>query len=142
MLWYRVDLAFVETVKFYAGEVGWIRFDIVLIVEFLPAYMTGERTVQVVVRSSQGRRIGWIRSSDPCKVQKLLSCRFCYMGSCVVVQQINSILFSFEFLCNPIQLLTVEISSDAVAIGKNFPMNNLFDSPPHTARPSYGVDQS
>jgi hypothetical protein len=45
------------------------------------------------------------------------------------MQKVNSILLSLEFFCNPIQLLTVEISSNGAAIWNNFPMNNPFDSP-------------
>ena len=51
------------------------------------------------------------------------------MGSCVIMQIVNSILLSLEFFGNPIQLLRVEISSNDATIWKNFPVNNPIDSP-------------
>ena len=47
------------------------------------------------------------------------------------MQKVNSILFSLEFFCQSIQLLTVEISSDGAAIWKKFPMDNPIDSSPY-----------
>ena len=40
--------------------------------------------------------------------------------------------FDIAFLCNPIQLLAAEISSDATPRRKNFSMNNSFDCPLYT----------
>ena len=54
------------------------------------------------------------------------------MACRIVVQKVNSILLFFGIFYNPIQLQTIEISSDDAVIRKNFLINNYFDSSPHT----------
>ncbi len=61
------------------------------------------------------------------------------MGSCIIMQIINSILLSLEFFGNPVQLLTVEISSDSATIWKNFPVNNSIDTPLNVQHHLLGV---
>ena len=46
------------------------------------------------------------------------------------MQVVDSTLLSLEFFGNPVQLLTVEVTSDGTAIWKNLPMNNPIDAPP------------
>jgi hypothetical protein len=55
------------------------------------------------------------------------------------MQTVNSILLSLEFFGNPIQLLTVEISSDGASIWKNFPVNNPIDTPPNAQHHLLGM---
>ena len=57
-------------------------------------------------------------------------------------KKVNSILFSFEFFCNWIQLVAVEISSDAASMTKNFSMqSSLWLATTHWASVSSSVDQ-
>jgi hypothetical protein len=55
------------------------------------------------------------------------------------MQIVNPILLSLEFFGNPVQLLTVEISSDGATIWKNFPVNNPIDTLPNAQHHLLGV---
>ena len=70
-------------------------------------------------------------NGNPSKAQYIFAGRFCNVWSGVVMQKVDLILLSLDFLRNPIQLLTADISSDVTTIGGKFPMNNTFDTPPN-----------
>ncbi len=61
------------------------------------------------------------------------------MGSRITMRIVNSILLSLELSSNPVQLLTLENSSDGATILKNFSVNNPIDSPPNTQRHLLGI---
>ena len=130
-LWQRQDPAFVEVLRLLTIEVGDIHLHVVLVVKLFLRQMKRKRTKQVVVRWSQVRRIRWMKNGNPSGLQSFFAGRICNMGSCVIMQIVNSILVSLEFFCNPDQLLTVEISSGGATIWKNFPLNNPIDIPPN-----------
>ena len=115
-LWQRQDPAFVEVLRLLTIEVGDIHLHVVLVVELFLTQMKRKRTKQVVVRWSQVRRIRWMKNGNPSGLQLFFAGRLCNMGSCVIMQIVNSILLSLEFFGNPDQLLTVEISSGGATI--------------------------
>ena len=80
-----------------------------------------------------------MRNGNPSELQSFFAGRLCNMGSCVIMQIVNSILLSLEFFDNPIQFLTVEISSDGATIWKNFPVNNSTDIPLNAQHHLLGV---
>jgi hypothetical protein len=112
-------------------EVVEVGFQVLLVVEPFLSQIVRERPKQMVVSRSQVWRIRWMGNGNPSKVQQLFAGRLGNVWSGVVMQKVGSILLSFQFLCNSVQLLTVTISSDGTTIRKKFPMNNTFDSPPN-----------
>ncbi|CAF1080103.1 unnamed protein product [Adineta ricciae] len=53
------------------------------------------------------------------------------MGSSIIMQIVNSLLLAVEFFGNPVQFLTIEISSDGTTSWKHCSVNNLVDAPPN-----------
>ena len=115
-LWQRQDPAFVEILELLTKEIDEINFHVVLIVELFLTKMARKRTEQMVVRWSQVRRIRRMKTSNPSELQQYFTGRLCNMKSRVVMQMVNSILFSREFFSNTIHSLTVEIGDDGETI--------------------------
>jgi hypothetical protein len=55
-----------------------------------------------------------------------------HMGSGVVMQKVNFLLFSLELCCNSVQLVTVDISINSGSSWYQLPVDHAFDPPPNT----------
>ena len=123
-----------------------IHFHVVLLVELFLTQMMRKRTKQMVVRWRQVRRIRWMRKWESIRASIIF--RRSTLEHGVLRYHANSKFapaFPWVF-GNPVQLLTVEISSDGATISKNFPVNNPIDiftkrspSPSSECRSALGV---